>query len=274
MPARGGRAPPPRRGSLLALVLALPGGLVAQQTAAAPAGVNWTLDTLRSGFCIHFLVEPAAAGRGLFRGVTQRPASATPALNAVLKRTIEASPELASWVPQRFCVLQFSAVGVDNRELRDTKHGRSQVVATWSTSAQADAPGSVVLLVNNSRLSNSLKSIGMSIDVLRCEFGKVPESTDDRYEIRYDRSTLTWDGHASGDSTAAPAMTRDWVVPGRNARTLAVRQRIDPVGARLMVGALRIEGKGELAQALTSSPIRYVGPIIWGGSGSMSFAVR
>ena len=39
-------------------------------------------------------------------------------------------------------------------------------------------------------------------------------------------------------------------------------------------GALRIEGKGELAQVLTASPIRYVGPIVWGGSGSMTFAVR
>lgn len=254
--------------------LLLSGPLAAQRNSQAPLGINWTLDTLRSGFCIHFLVEPAASTRGLFRGVAQRAASATPALNAVLRRTIEASPELASWIPQQFCVLQFSAVGVGNRQLRDTKHGRSQVVATWSTSALADAPGSVVLLVNNSRLSNSLKSIGMSIDVLRCEFGKVPESTDDRYEIRYDRSTLTWDGHASGDSTAAPTMTRDWVFPGRNARTLAVQQRLDPVGARLMVGALRVEGKGELAHALTASPIRYVGPIVWGGSGTMSFAVR
>lgn len=259
-------------GGLLAAALAP--GLAAQRSTAAPAGISWTLDTLRSGFCVHFLVEPAASSRGIFRGVAQRPASATPALNPVLKRTIDASPELASWIPQRFCVLQFSAVGVGNRDLRDTKHGRSQVVATWSTSAAADAPGSVVLLVNNSRLSNSLKSIGMSIDVLRCEFGKVPESTDDRYEIRYDRSTLTWDGHASGDSTAAPALSRAWVTPGRNARTLAVEQRLDPVGARLMVGALRIEGKGELAQVLTASPIRYVGPIVWGGSGSMSFAVR
>ena len=259
---------------LIAAALLGPAALAAQQREGLPAGVSWALDTLRSGFCIHFLVDPAAATRGVFRGVAQRPASATPLLNAVLKRTIEASPELGSWIPQQFCVLQFAAVRLGNRELRDTKHNRPQVVASWSTSAQADAPGSVVLLVNNSRLSNSLKSLGMNVDVLRGDFGKVPESTDDRYQIRYDRSTMTWDGHTTGDSTAAPPMTRAWVTPGRNARTLAVQERIEPVGARLMVGALRIEGKGELAQVLTASPIRYVGPIVWGGSGSMTFAVR
>ena len=125
-------------GGLLAAALAP--GLAAQRTGAAPTGISWTLDTLRSGFCVHFLVEPAASSRGIFRGVAQRPASATPALNAVLKRTVDASPELASWIPQRFCVLQFSAVGVGNRDLRDTKHGRSQVVATWSTSARLTPP--------------------------------------------------------------------------------------------------------------------------------------
>lgn len=259
---------------LIAVALLGPTALAAQRREVPPSALDWTLDTLRSGFCIHFLVDPAASTRGVFRGVAQRPASATPRLNAVLKRTIEASPELGSWIPQQFCVLQFAAVRLGNRELRDTRHNRPQVVATWSTSAQADAPGSVVLLVSNSRLSNSLKSLGMNVNVLRGEFGKVPESTDDRYQIRYDRSTLTWDGHTTGDSTAAPAMTRGWVVAGRNARTLAVQERIEPVGARLMVGALRVEGKGELAQLLTASPIRYVGPIVWGGSGSMAFAVR
>jgi len=240
----------------------------------APPGVTWTLDTLRSGFCVHFLADPAASSRGVFRGVAQLSARETPGLHPVLKRVIEASPEFSSWIPQRFCVLQFAAVRLGNYELRDTKHGRPQVVASWSTSARPDAPGAVALLVNNSRLSNSLKSIGMGADVLRSEFGKVPESTDDRYEIRYDGSLLTWDGHASGDSTAAASLDRDWVTPGRNARTLAVEQRLSPVGARLMVGALRIEGKGALAQALTASPIRYVGPIVWGGSGSMAFTVR
>jgi hypothetical protein len=261
-------------GGLLAAGLLTGSPAAAQRSSGDPPALTWALDTLRSGFCIHFLVDPAASTGGLFHGVGQRPASATPALHPALRRTIEAAPELAAWVPQRFCVLQFSAIRVGNRELRDLKHGRPQVVATWSTSAEPGAAGSVVLLVNNSRLDNSLKSIGMRADGIRCAFGKVPGSSDDRYEIRYDRTTLVWDGRTTGDSTAAPALMPGWVARGRGGRLLSVAQQLEPVGARVMVGALRIEGKGALAQALTASPIRYVGPIVWGGSGTMTFAVR
>jgi len=261
-------------GGFVAAGLLIGGPAHAQRATGDPPALIWGLDTLRSGFCIHFLVDPAASTRGLFRGVGQRPAGATPALHPALQRTIAASPELAAWVPQRFCVLQFSAIRVGDRELRDVEHGRSQVVATWSTSAGPDAAGSVVLLVNNSRLGNSLKSIGMSADGIRCAFGKVPGSSDDRYEIRYDRTTLVWDGRTTGDSMAAPTMMPGWVARGRGGRLLSVGQQLLPDGARLMVGALRVEGKGELARALTASPIRYVGPIVWGGSGTMTFAAR
>ena len=261
-------------GGLVVAGLLRAGPVAAQQSNGSGPALTWALDTLRSGFCIHFLVDPAASPPGLFRGVGQRPASATPELHPALRRTIEGSPELAEWVPQRFCVLQFSAIRVGERELRDLKHGRPQVVATWSTSTEPETPGSVVLIVNNARLGNSLKSIGMHADRIRCEFGKVPGSSDDRYQIRYDRTTLVWDGRTTGDSTAAPATIPGWVARGRGGRLLAVHQQLEPVGARLMVGALRIEGKGELARALSASPIRYVGPIIWGGSGTMTFAAR
>ena len=99
----------PFPGGLIAAGLLLGGPAAAQRPGGDPPALTWALDTLRSGFCIHFLVDPAASPQGLFRGVGQRPASATPALHPALRRTIEASPELAAWIPQRFCVLQFSA---------------------------------------------------------------------------------------------------------------------------------------------------------------------
>jgi hypothetical protein len=206
-----------------------------------------------------------------FRGVTPVPASSTESLHPALKRVVEASPEFAAWIPEQLCIMQFSSVRAGSRVFRDAKHGKSQVVGVWAMSAPAGALGSVALLTNNSRLSNSVKYLGIGVDVIRTEFGKVPESTDDRYEIRYSGTTLTWDGHASGDSTAAPPVDRRWTVPGRNGRVLGVRQQIDAAGARMLVGALRVEGKGELARALVGSPIRYVGPLVWGGSGSVTF---
>lgn len=261
----------PVRWLATAAVLAIaPGALPAQQSGAAPESV-WSLDTLRSGFCVHFLVDPKAATQRTFRGIVPVPAASAESLNPALKRLVENSPEFASWIPEQFCIFQFSSVRVGSRVLRDTKHGRSQVVGLWAMSAPAAAQGSVVLLTGNSHLSTTVRALGVDVGVIKTAFGKVPESTDDRYEIRYSGTALTWDGHASGDSTAAPVLDRSWTVSGRNGRVLRVAERLDAAGARFLVGALRVEGKGELARALIGSPIRYVGPLVWGGSGSITF---
>ena len=254
-----------------AALVALPGAVAAQQGGSAPEAV-WNLDTLRSGFCIHFLVDPKAATQRTFRGVAPVPAASAESLHPALKGVVEGSPEFASWIPEQFCILQFSSIRVGRSVLRDTKHGRSQVVGMWAMSAPAGAQGSVVLLTGNSHLVSTVRALGVPVDVIKTAFGKVPESTDDRYEIRYSGTTLTWDGHASGDSTAAPVLDRRWRVSGRNGRVLQVTERLDAAGGRFLVGALRVEGKGELARALIASPIRYVGPLVWGGSGSITFS--
>lgn len=255
-----------------ALFAIVPNPLGAQGSASGPAPESvWSLDTLRSGFCVHFLADPATAVQRTFRGVTPVPAGSTESLHPALKGVVESSPEFAAWIPEQLCIMQYASVRVGSRVYRDTRHGKSQVVGIWAVSAPAGAEGSVALLTNNSRLSNSVKYLGVGVGVIHTEFGKVPESTDDRYEIRYSGTTLTWDGHASGDSTAAPPEDRRWTVPGRNGRVLGVRQQVDAAGARLLVGALRVEGKGELARALIGSPIRYVGPLVWGGSGTVTF---
>jgi hypothetical protein len=130
---------------LLAAALVLPCALPAQQGGPAPEAV-WNLDTLRSGFCIHFLVDPKAATQRTFRGLTPVPAASAEALHPALKGVVANSPEFASWIPEQFCILQFSSIRVGGSVLRDTKHGRSQVVGMWAMSAPAGALGSVVLL--------------------------------------------------------------------------------------------------------------------------------
>lgn len=254
-------------------------GLVAFAVAAlasgAPAAVRaqdtWALDTLRSGFCVQFLVDPAAATKGLFRGAQPLPASRVDSLHPALQGVVRNAPEFAGWVPEQFCFYQFAATRTGGRELRDRKHGRPQAIAVWTMATAPGTPSPVVLFVNNSRLASSVKRLGISIEILSSTFGKVPESTDDRYEIRYDHGLITWDGHASGDSTAAVPLDRRWTVRGRNARPYTIRQQLGASGARRLVGALRIEGKGELARALTGSPIRFIGSVVWGSSGEISF---
>jgi hypothetical protein len=38
-----------------------------------------------------------------------------------------------------------------------------------------------------------------------------------------------------------------------------------------MVGSLKVEGKDDLAKLLKASPIRFVGPVYQGGTGSLHF---
>ena len=258
--------------ALAGLALTAPVALGAQAGNRPPQPAEtWSLDTLRSGYCIHFLADPATVANGIFRGAQPLPASATEALNPALRRAIQDSPEFAAWIPSQFCSYQFAAVRMGDTELRDRKHGRPQTLAVWSIASPAEAPRSAVLLVNNSRLSMSVRWLGIGIDVLRSEFGKVPESSEDRYVIKYDRTTLTWDGHATGDSTGMAMRQRSWRVPARNGQLAIVRLRLGPSGSRAMAGSLRIEGKGELARMLMASPTRFVGPLVWGGSGDITF---
>jgi hypothetical protein len=38
-----------------------------------------------------------------------------------------------------------------------------------------------------------------------------------------------------------------------------------------MAGSLRVEGKGDFADAVKASPIRFVGPALLGGGGELAF---
>jgi hypothetical protein len=42
--------------------------------------------------------------------------------------------------------------------------------------------------------------------------------------------------------------------------------------SRAMIGSLKVEGKDDLAKLLKASPIRFVGPVYQGGTGSLQFS--
>lgn len=239
--------------------------------AAASPSETWELKTLRSGFCIHFLADPALASRGAFEGAQLITAAADDSLHPALRRAIQASPEFATWIPSRFCFYQFASIHAAGKDFTDSRPDRAQVIAVWSMPVAANARKHQFLITNNSHLALTVRTLGLSTDILSSSFGKVPESTEDRYIIKYDGALLTWDGHPTGDSTAAAPVDQRWTSPGRNGKAYVVREQIEPAGARLLVGSLRIEGKGELARLLTGSPIRYVGPLVWGGSGQITY---
>ena len=243
----------------------------AQSAREATPSERWSLNTLRSGFCVHFLADPAQAGRGIWRGAALISAAADDSLHPALRRVLKDSPEFGAWIPSQLCFYQFASIDVGGKKFVDNKHGRSQSIVVWSMPVAGRDRIPVVLLTNNSHVSSTVNRFGIRVDGMSSAFGKVPESTDDRYTIKFGKTLLTWDGHPTGDSTAAPAVDRTWTTPGRNGKVYRVHEEIQPASARLLVGALSVQGKGDLARLLTASPIRYVGPLLWGGSGQISF---
>ncbi len=243
--------------------------LAAQGERAVATAQTWALDSLRSGICIQFLVSPvAAAASREFRGAELAPAGGSESLHPALRRALAENTELASWIPSSFCLYQFGAVRAAGRTIIDKKR-QPQAIALWTMAGPAATP--LLVLVNNSRMTDAVRRAGVRVTGMKTVFGKVPEGTDERYEVRYDGSTLTWDGRVVGDSMAPPSLRASGIAPGRNGVTWHITSDIRPGGARNVAGALRVEGKGDLARMLSASPIRYVGPLVWGGGGEMKF---
>ena len=102
---------------------------------------------------------------------------------------------------------------------------------------------------------------------------KVPGSADDRYELKIGKTVILFDGHAAPDSTLGTApVDQSWVFSAsRGGVVWRISAVLQPTLTRALVGALRIQGKDELATALRASPIRLVGPIYTGGRGQILF---
>jgi len=103
--------------------------------------------------------------------------------------------------------------------------------------------------------------------------GKVPESNEDLYQVRIGRTVIRWEGHRAGASAwAAPAVEENWYTDSaRNSRITGLAS-FRPDSAQSIAGTLGIVGKDDLAKSLRASPIRMVGPMMWGGGGKIDFS--
>ena len=101
---------------------------------------------------------------------------------------------------------------------------------------------------------------------------KVPETQEDRYTLRYGKTTVRFDGHAAPDTMSSPGtISQVWWTEGDASTVWRGATILHPSSTHALVGALTIEGKGDLADALKASPIRLVGPVHSGGDGEVTF---
>lgn len=247
------------------------------------------MDPLRAGYCIEFLMDSAAARRELPKGLVPAQAGSASNLHPAVASTVAARPDsFATWAPAQLCLFWSETVDVDGRRIAE-RGERLQAVGVWSILARpadsasaAPMPAAVRLFASNWRAAGLGRAIQIDFERIDVAAGKVPvedqdgrlvPGTDDRYQMRLGKTTVTWDGRPTGDSTAAgQPVTKQWRAPGLRQTRWTIEGDVKPAGSRPVVGALRVTGKDELARALQSSPIRFIGPWHSGGSAQIVFS--
>jgi hypothetical protein len=269
----------------LGLVVAVPAAAAAQ----TPVQQTWTIDPLRAGYCIEFLVDSSIADRELPKGLVPVGAGSAPNLGPALTSAVAERPDsFSTWAPSELCFYWSQSVTVDGRQLAE-KGDDVQAVGVWSILARpaddpaaAPASAAVKLFASNWRATGLGRAAHLDFERIEAAAGKVPvetadgrlvPGTDDRYQVKMGKTTLTWDGRLAGDSAAAPlASAHVWQAYGLRQTTWSVRSAVNAEGTRPVVGALRVAGKDALARALQASPIRFVGRWHSGGTAQIVFS--
>lgn len=243
---------------------------------AAPASGAWSFANLMNGFCVAFLVDSGDARALLPDEAFPVRASAVERLNPALARAIADQPEYANWIPGQFCVYRFGRADVNGSELV-AKAGEGEAFG-WVglvARASADQPaGSLVaiqLFTSDWRAQRAAETGRLQLKQVKMQFGQAPKSTDDRYVIQLGKTTVVWDGRAGADSTVpSEPEVHVFLRQARSGAPSLARFEVRANERRSMIGALIIEGKDRLAKALRKSPIRFAGPLLRGGQGSLS----
>lgn len=271
------------RSFLAWLVLALAGhdGAHAQATALQ----EWTLQNFRASVCVHFLMDSVAADKELPKEYRTVRAQDFPDLAPALKTLITGEPEYQGWVPAQWCSFYYDQLKVGDQSMGDASPDLShtQYLGAYLIGAVPVLDGATpatpsyyiaTLRTPNWRWIRLAETSFIKMEFAERSIGKVPEGTDDRFRVEMSgRTVITWDGHLAGDSAwAAPRSEQTWyALNSRGARIRAV-VTMAPEKRQNVAGSLQIAGNDPVAKSLRASPIRMVGPLSWGGSGTLSFA--
>lgn len=245
------------------------------------AGRVWQIDELFPSFCVQFLIDPAHLAFKLPEGVRLLPAGSAPGLHPSLRQVVQSQPEFAVWAPSRLCLLYFGYLEADGRRIRQQQLRKAPMLGVWTVAVEggsAEAPGELVLemFTNNGGVEGRARQAGLSLRSARTTVGPAPEdeegrpSPNDRYTLRLDKTQITWEGRPAGDSTAmAEPLSFRWRSEGRRGGWVDGTLSLAARTTSGMIGALKVQGKGDLMASLVQSPIRFVGPGYRGGSGEL-----
>jgi hypothetical protein len=276
-----------RRPLLVLVLTAVASGLPRQAARAQDSadgrdvGDVWRLSDLRTGFCIQWLLHPDSLRRELPRGVRLLPAEGSADLHPALRGVVARQPEYRSWSPSALCFYRLAGVTAGSRSIgRPGDAAKAPVLGIWTVAAETGQAGPRNLVLelrsNNGDLRDAGHEAGLELEGLTISVGQVPRDDgpprpdETRYQIRFGKTLLVWDGRAADDTTRSSApVAWGWQATGRKGGWLTGALTLTPASSRMMVGSLRVEGKDPMARALQASPIRYVGPDYEGGAGEL-----
>ena len=229
---------------------------------------------------MQFLVEPAAVAR-LAPEARPLAASEIPNLHASLQNVVAAQPEFASWSPSQLCLLYFGRFESGGRRISQAKRQKAPLLGLWTVAAgNAGTRQDVALelFTNNSGVESHARLAGLDIRGVRSSIARAPEDEDgrpspnDRYAVRVGKAQINWEGRPAGDSVPmAQPFALEFRGEGRRGGWVNGSLSLTARASGGMIGVLRVSGKGELADALLKSPIRFVGPGFIGGGGTVRF---
>jgi hypothetical protein len=263
----------------LALCWGAAANLRAQSAPKTDPNLVWKLEETSSGFCLQFLIDPTKAGEDLPDKAILIPAAQAGELHPAISRLITDEAQYARWIPSVVCSYFFGAVTVDGHRVEKGKKSMP-AIAWWGVLARSPSDTAPVfalrfLATNNFHVQKPTQVAKVNMEALDLTIDSVPETGDDRYTLKYGKTLVIFDGHAAPDTTLrAATVSQTWWAEGDASTVWHAWADLHPSATHGLVGALRVQGKGDLADLLRASPIRLVGPIYSGGDGEVNFFRR
>ena len=227
---------------------------------------------------MRFLLNPGQAPKFPKNDFLLLRADQDPHLHPALRQVITTQPEFRSWAPSRLCFYYLDAIQIGDHREADKKHRRPQLLAMWSlatvtvgTKAQRDFV--VELYGGRGGLGRAAEGTGVRMEEVRAEVAAATDTTPDAHSVKIGKTLLVWNGRPAKDSTQVTRpVLESWSMVGlRNLGIWQTELELTPRLSQSLVGSFRVEGKGDLANALKASPIRFVGPLYRGGGARLRF---
>jgi hypothetical protein len=251
---------------------------LAAQSGAKDNEKVWTLDGLRAGYCVNFLMDPKDADDELKQGYTFLRADQDQTLHPALIQVVRTQAEFAPWVPSTLCFYYVDVIRVGQSRIFEKNRRTPQMLAIWSLASLEQGSGArrdlvVDLYTNSERLRSIAARNLLAVEDAEAGFRPATDTTGHAFTQKIDKARLVWIGRTADDSVrVAQPVVQSWQVRGSRGAPWKAELGFSPAWRRSLVGSLRVEGKGDLAKALKSSPIRFVGPYFQGGKAQVRFA--